>query len=81
MCCGKRRYTAIKDADDMGTESKTNADFLLSLSPHMCGTTLRFFYLGNYYRRDPRERPGLAASLITVSYFLYENYSVEVDTL
>ncbi|KAH0859370.1 LOW QUALITY PROTEIN: hypothetical protein HID58_087631, partial [Brassica napus] len=47
-------------------ESKTNADFLLSLSPHMCGTTLRFFYLGNYCRRDPRERPGLAASPITV---------------
>ncbi|KAF3525615.1 hypothetical protein F2Q69_00051849 [Brassica cretica] len=56
MCCGKRRYTAIKDADDMGTGvfdkslfcfgcglGWTNADFLLSLSPHMCGTTLRFF--------------------------------------
>ncbi|KAH0865005.1 LOW QUALITY PROTEIN: hypothetical protein HID58_082216, partial [Brassica napus] len=25
-----------------------------------------FFYLGNYYRRDPRERSGLAASPITV---------------
>ncbi|KAH0860513.1 LOW QUALITY PROTEIN: hypothetical protein HID58_088774, partial [Brassica napus] len=24
-----------------------------------------FFYLGNYYRRDPRERSGLAASPIT----------------
>ncbi|KAL0671119.1 hypothetical protein Bca4012_033824 [Brassica carinata] len=46
MCCGKRRYTTIKDADDMGTGSKTNADFLLSLSPHMCGTTLRFFISG-----------------------------------
>ncbi|WZZ46043.1 hypothetical protein YC2023_042302 [Brassica napus] len=46
MCCGKRRYTAIKDADDMGTGSKTNADFLLSLSPHMCGTTLHFFISG-----------------------------------
>ena len=27
-------------------QSKTNADFLLSLSPHMCGTTLRFFISG-----------------------------------
>ena len=26
-----------------------------------------FLYFGNYYRRDPRERAGLAASAITVS--------------
>ena len=54
--------------------SKTNADFLLSL---MINSFLlefvfppvwyyaTFLYFGKYYRRDPRERAGLAASPIT----------------
>ncbi|CDY64833.1 hypothetical protein Bca4012_006836 [Brassica carinata] len=74
MCCGKRRYTAIKDADDMGT-----GVFDKSLSCFGCGLGCfllefvfppvwyyaTFLYFGKYYRRDPRERAGLAASPIT----------------
>nr|VDC98006.1 unnamed protein product [Brassica oleracea] len=86
MCCGKRRYTVIKDADDMGT-----GVFDKSLSCFGCGLGCfllefvfppvwyyaTFLYFGKYYRRDPRERAGLAASPITVSYFLYENYGID----
>jgi len=38
-----------------------------------------FLYFGNYYRKDPRERAGLAASAITVSafirFYVYAYYS------
>lgn len=54
---------------------KTNADFLsLIINSFLLGFVFpplwyyaTFLYFGNYYRRDPRERAGLAASAITVS--------------
>ncbi|CAN6885268.1 unnamed protein product [Brassica oleracea] len=52
MCCGKRRYTAIKDAGEM----ETGLFFLLGFVFPPLWYYATFLYFGNYYRRDPRER-------------------------
>ncbi|KAM0000494.1 hypothetical protein Hdeb2414_s0425g00890641 [Helianthus debilis subsp. tardiflorus] len=37
-----------------------------------------FLYLGSYYRKDPRERAGLAASAIAVSIDPFSHKQVEI---
>ncbi|WZZ91450.1 hypothetical protein YC2023_120029 [Brassica napus] len=78
MCCGNRRYTAIKYAGDMETgefanlslalvvDSDGSCDFLLGFVFPPLWYYATFLYFGNYYRRDPRERAGLAVSPITM---------------
>ncbi|CAN6870377.1 unnamed protein product, partial [Brassica oleracea] len=76
MGCGKRRYTAVKVAEDMETGVFDKPlpcfgcgigwfSFLLGFVFPPLWYYATFLYFGNYYRRDPRERAGLAASAIT----------------
>lgn len=44
--------------------------FLLGFTFPLMWYYATILYLGNYYRKDPRERAGLAASAVAVSYIL-----------
>ncbi|KAH0871200.1 hypothetical protein HID58_078222 [Brassica napus] len=76
MVCGKGRYTLVKDVDDVenGAYDKPLPcfgcgigwfSFLLGFVFPFLWYYSTFLYFGNYYRKDPRERAGLAASAIT----------------
>ncbi|XP_010433559.1 PREDICTED: 60S ribosomal protein L18a-like protein [Camelina sativa] len=81
MVCGKGRYTLVKDVDEV--ESGAYYDkplpcfgcgigwfsFLLGFLFPFLWYYATFLYFGNYYRKDPRERAGLAASAITAMGF------------
>ncbi|CAA7062450.1 unnamed protein product [Microthlaspi erraticum] len=80
MVSGKRRYTLVKDVDDMETGAYDKPlpcfgcgigwfSFLLGFVCPLLWYYATFLYFGNYYRRDPRERAGLAASAITAMGF------------
>ncbi|CAG7910268.1 hypothetical protein HID58_038482, partial [Brassica napus] len=80
--CGKRRYTAVKVAEDMETGVYDKPlpcfgcgigwfSFLLGFVFPPLWYYATFLYFGNYYRRDPRERAGLAASAITAMGFSF----------
>uniref|UniRef100_A0A1J3IEH4 60S ribosomal protein L18a-like protein n=1 Tax=Noccaea caerulescens TaxID=107243 RepID=A0A1J3IEH4_NOCCA len=73
-----REYT--KDVDDMETGAYDKPlpcfgcgigwfSFLLGFVCPLLWYYATFLYFGNYYRRDPRERAGLAASAITAMGF------------
>ncbi|VVB16269.1 unnamed protein product [Arabis nemorensis] len=77
---GKRRYTLVKDVDDMETGVYDKPlpcfgcgigwfSFLLGFVFPPLWYYAAFLYFGNYYRKDPRERAGLAASAITAMGF------------
>ncbi|KAJ9548104.1 hypothetical protein OSB04_020647 [Centaurea solstitialis] len=74
----KDNYTLIRDAGDFqqGIYDKPLPcfgcgvgwfSFLLGFAFPLMWYYATFLYFGNYYRRDPRERAGLAASAIAVS--------------
>ncbi|KAI3772787.1 hypothetical protein L6452_03981 [Arctium lappa] len=76
----KDRYTLIRDADDFqqGIYDKPLPcfgcgvgwfSFLLGFAVPLMWYYATFLYFGNYYRRDPRERAGLAASAIAAMGF------------
>ncbi|KAH0915621.1 hypothetical protein HID58_030067 [Brassica napus] len=80
MVCGKGRYTLVKDVDDVenGAYDKPLPcfgcgigwfSFLLGFVFPLLWYYATFLYFGNYYRKDPRERAGLAASAITAMGF------------
>ncbi|KAJ0263258.1 hypothetical protein HA466_0036480 [Hirschfeldia incana] len=79
MVCGKGRYTLVKDVDDEnGAFDKPLPcfgcgigwfSFLLGFAFPFLWYYATFLYFGNYYRKDPRERAGLAASSITAMGF------------
>ncbi|XP_026398873.1 uncharacterized protein LOC113294710 [Papaver somniferum] len=71
----KGRYTLIKDSDDhpLGLYDKPLPcfgcgigwfSFLLGFLIPLMWYYATILYFGNYYRKDPRERAGLAASAI-----------------
>ncbi|CAN1799369.1 hypothetical protein LINPERHAP1_LOCUS22084 [Linum perenne] len=82
---GKGKYTLIRDPEDF------LASFDKPLPCFGCGigwfsflTGFMFpvmwyyatiLYFGNYYRKDPRERAGLAAAAIAVSCFTLQSFS------
>ncbi|CAN7014556.1 unnamed protein product [Brassica rapa subsp. trilocularis] len=78
--CGKGRYTLVKDVDDVenGAYDKPLPcfgcgigwfSFLMGFVFPFLWYYSTFLYFGNYYRKDPRERAGLAASAITAMGF------------
>ncbi|KAL0738997.1 hypothetical protein Bca4012_015207 [Brassica carinata] len=80
MVCGKGRYTLVKDVDDVenGAYDKPFPcfgcgigwfSFLLGFVFPLLWYYATFLYFGNYYRKDPRERAGLAASAISAMGF------------
>ncbi|CAN6914675.1 unnamed protein product [Brassica oleracea] len=80
MVCGKGRYTLVQDVDDVenGAYDKPLPcfgcgigwfSFLLGFVFPFLWYYSTFLYFGNYYRKDPRERAGLAASAITAMGF------------
>ncbi|ESQ42701.1 hypothetical protein EUTSA_v10014992mg [Eutrema salsugineum] len=80
MVRGKRRYTLVKDVGDMETGVYDKPlpcfgcgigwfSFLLGFVFPLLWYYATFLYFGNYYRKDPRERAGLAASAITAMGF------------
>ncbi|CAL9243914.1 unnamed protein product [Arabidopsis halleri] len=80
MARGKRRYTLVKDVDDMETGVYDKPlpcfgcgigwfSFLLGFMFPLLWYYATFLYFGNYCRKDPRERAGLAASAITAMGF------------
>ncbi|KAG7546050.1 hypothetical protein ISN44_As12g014610 [Arabidopsis suecica] len=77
MVSGKGRYTLVKDVDEVenGVYDKPLPcfgcgvgwfSFLLGFVLPFLWYYATFLYFGNYYRKDPRERAGLAASAIAV---------------
>ncbi|CAN8301622.1 unnamed protein product [Cochlearia groenlandica] len=80
MARGKRKYTLVKDEDDVETGSYDKPlpcfgcgigwfSFLMGFVFPLLWYYATFLYFGNYYRKDPRERAGLAASAITAMGF------------
>ncbi|KAI3782774.1 hypothetical protein L2E82_12830 [Cichorium intybus] len=74
------KYTLIRDSDDFpqGIYDKPLPcfgcgvgwfSFLLGFAFPLMWYYATFFYFGNYYKRDPRERAGLAASAIAAMGF------------
>ncbi|XP_019088472.1 PREDICTED: uncharacterized protein LOC104726255 isoform X1 [Camelina sativa] len=77
---GRRRYSLVKDVDDMETGAYDKPlpcfgcgigwfSFLLGFMFPPLWYYAAYLYFGNYYRKDPRERAGLAASAITAMGF------------
>ncbi|GKD28418.1 putative 50S ribosomal protein L18Ae/60S ribosomal protein L20 and L18a, partial [Tanacetum coccineum] len=78
----KGKYALIKDSDDFqqGLYDKPMPcfgcgigwfSFLIGFAFPVMWYYATFLYFGNYYRKDPRERAGLAASAIAVSRLLF----------
>nr|XP_043621191.1 uncharacterized protein LOC122592923 [Erigeron canadensis] len=78
--CEKDRYILVRDADDFqqGIYAKPLPcfgcgvgwfSFLLGFAFPLMWYYATFLYFGNYHRRDPRERAGLAASAIAAMGF------------
>ncbi|MBA0604056.1 hypothetical protein Godav_016746 [Gossypium davidsonii] len=75
---GKGKYTLIKDEEDFQTGIFDKPlpcfgcgigwfSFLVGFMCPLMWYYATFLYFGNHYRKDPRERAGLAASAIAVS--------------
>ncbi|KAE8671434.1 protein MEI2-like 5-like isoform X1 [Hibiscus syriacus] len=75
---GKGKYTLIKDVEDFQTGVFDKPlpcfgcgigwfSFLVGFLCPLMWYYATFIYFGNHYRKDPRERAGLAASAIAVS--------------
>ncbi|XP_047308769.1 60S ribosomal protein L18a-like protein isoform X2 [Impatiens glandulifera] len=75
--CERGKYMLIKEADEeLGTYDKPLPcfgcgigwfSFLLGFVFPVLWYYATLLYFGNYYRKDPRERAGLAASAIAAS--------------
>ncbi|KAK2652946.1 hypothetical protein Ddye_012802 [Dipteronia dyeriana] len=88
-------YVRIRDAEDpqLGMYDKPLRCFgcgigwfslLLGFVCPLMWYYATILYLGNYYHKDPRERSGLAASAIAVSFNMYNswgNYTGYIFTL
>ncbi|PWA63163.1 hypothetical protein CTI12_AA356960 [Artemisia annua] len=89
----KGKYALIKDSDDFqqGLYDKPMPyfgcgigwfSFLIGFAFPVMWYYATFLYFGNYYRKDPRERVGIAASAIVVSPLLFwQNVCGKIDGL
>ncbi|XVE97943.1 hypothetical protein REPUB_Repub03eG0062500 [Reevesia pubescens] len=81
----KGKYTLIKDVEDFQTGIFDKPlpcfgcgigwfCFLLGFVCPLMWFYATFHYFGNHYRKDPRERAGLAASAIAFFFYFQPNY-------